>query len=194
MKFKIGLAVCGLLAMLSGCAALQQGQAFAKCKFAISKLHQMNLAGMDVDNLKSVNDMNLLQAGKVAATYASGKLPLTATANLNIQNPNASMAALNKLDWILEIDGTDVLEGTSNERVEIAPNSSAEMPLTVSMDLRKVFKGKKLDYIKEFSSDVLKNREGSERFAVKVKPYFNFLGAQIPYPGYIRLTKVLKKE
>ena len=94
----------------------------------------------------------------------------------------------------MEVDGADVLEGTSNERVEVAPNSSADMPLTVSMDLRKVFKDKKLDYIKDFSSDVLKNREQSQRFSVKVRPYFNFLGAQIAYPGFIRLEKMMKKE
>ncbi len=194
MKIKNGLVMLAILAVISGCAAVQQAKTFAQCQFAISKLHQMNMAGLDVDNLKSINDLNLLQAAKIATTYAGGSLPLSVTANLKIQNPNASSAALNKLDWILEVDGADVLEGTSNERVEVAPNSSAEMPLTVSMDLRKVFKDKKLDYIKDFSSDVLKNREQSERFSVKVRPYFNFLGAQFAYPGYIRLEKILKKE
>lgn len=183
-----------LLVVASGCVAVQQARTFAQCQFAISKLDKLNMAGINVDNIKSIKELGFMQTAKIATQYASGSLPLSVTANLKIKNPNASAAALNKLDWVLAVDGADILEGTSNKRLEVAPNSSAEMPLTLAMDLRKVFKGKKLDYIKKFSSDILKNRENSKRLSIKVRPYFNILGAQLAYPGYIRLENVLKKQ
>ena len=85
MNIKNGLVILTLLAVVSGYAAVQQAKTFAQCKFAISKLDQMNMAGINVDNLKSVNDLNLLQAAKLATTYASGSLPLSVTANLKIR-------------------------------------------------------------------------------------------------------------
>jgi len=173
---------------LSSCQAIQQGKMFAKCDFRLQSLQSLQVASINIQDINSITQLNMMDAAKLVGAFAQKELPLTLTANLEIKNPNLMTAALNRMDWIMLVDGKEVLTGTSNQRVEVAPEGTALMPLSVSMDLKKVFEGKGQDEIFGFGWDLSKEKEKSTRFKFKVKPYFSFAGAMIAYPGYIDIT------
>src|SRR4028118_1723511 len=89
-----------LAVLLTNCRQIRELSAFSKCEFRLASVQNTTLAGVNVQNVRSINDLNLLQAGKITTAYASGSLPLNLLLNIDVRNPNAATAALNSLEWI----------------------------------------------------------------------------------------------
>lgn len=178
------------LPLFTHCRQIRELTAFSKSEFRIASVENTNLAGINVQNVRSVSDLNLLQAGKITAAYASGSLPLNLTVNLDIRNPNASTAALNSLEWILQIEGKDIVEGLVNERVAIAPNGGiATLPIRISADLRKIMdKNSAEENINLGLGLTGAGNKPSPKMTLKVKPSLMIAGATVRYPGYINVN------
>lgn len=178
----------GILAMpiwfICSCTVLRQveeARTFAHCRFRLASVSDLRLAGIDIQNVASRAQLSALDAGRLALALSRKSLPLNFTLNLEAQNPNASTAAMNKMSWTLFIDQLEMLSGELNQRVEIAPNGAALVPLSISVDLFTVLSGQSADAIANFAFNLVGEGGKPLRMMLRIKPTLNILGTHFTY-------------
>lgn len=179
------------LTVVTGCATLQELANFAKCKFRYTNVTNTQVAGINVQQIKSFDDLTLMDAAKVTGALVQGKLPINFTMNLQVSNPNPTTAALSKMKWVAFIDDKELTNGVLDKKVNIASQGTANLPLTIQGDLLKVF-AKKDAASKAFGLTDLNGVP--KRIGLKVRPTINIGGLDWEYPGYITLSQTLKAE
>lgn len=189
MKRSFYLLLLSSVLFLSSCDILQQvGEManFARCEFRLNTVENLNLAGVNVQNKNSLNDLNFVDAAKLASAYLSGNLPLTMTLNVQVKNPNPAQASLNRLDWILLIDGVEMVNGVNQNLVNVAANGGVStLPLKIQVDLKKVLSGKSKDAVINFGLNLAGAGNRPSRMTLKAKPSLKVANQLIAYPGYI---------
>lgn len=159
-----------------------------KCEFRLQSVEDIALAGVNVSNQKSLADLSLGDAAKLAMAAGSPQFPLNLTMNIEVRNPNSTAAGLSKIDWILLIDDIEMCNGILNKTVTIpANNGIASIPLTVQSDLKKVLTGKNAETLINFGMNLSGNGTEPTRFTLKLKPTIMISGFPIVYPGYINV-------
>lgn len=182
-----------LLFLFNSCRTLREIKNFAKCEFRVKDISTLNLGSTNMLNISSLSDFNFAEAGKLLSQYKANALPLNITYNLEVQNSHDKLAAMEKLDWILEIDNKDYLNGTTVDRVEVQPNGGkATLPISVSIDIKKIFEKESLDAMINLISGVTGDNQEQSRIRLKVKPRFIVAGLTLGYPGYIKVGKTFK--
>lgn len=179
------------LTVLAGCATLQELANFAKCKFKYTNVTNTQVAGINVQQIKSFNDLSLMDAAKVTGALVQGTLPINFTMNLQVSNPNPTTAALSKMKWVAFIDDKVLTNGVLQEKLTVPSQGTANLPLTIQGDLLKVF-AKKDAASKAFGLTDLNGVP--KRIGLKIRPTINIGGLDWEYPGYITLSQTLKAE
>lgn len=158
------------------------------CDFRMQSLTNPALAGVDVKAIKNVNDLSLVQVGKLTAAYATGNVPLSFVLNLESKNPNTSPATMAKFDWILKIDDIQMATGTNNTQYTIPENNgTVAIPLTISVNLLEVLKGESKNTLLNFGLNLADAGGKPTRVNLQVKPTITLGSVPISYPGYITL-------
>ncbi len=190
MKIRNLIFVLVAIFLFSSCAQLNQLKTFATCEFRTTTVQEINLGGIDVQNIKSTADLNLLTLGNLLKVVASGKLPLSFVLNVEAKNPNTTLAAMNKIQWIAIIDSTELTRGIIDKRIEIQPNATAIVPINVSADLREIFKGETGKSLINLGLN-LAGSDGapSTRLTIKIKPSIMIGTYPLEYPGFIKVSK-----
>lgn len=179
-----------VLLVAASCQQLKQMANFTKCQFRMASVQNTSLAGVDVQQVRSLSDLNLLQAGRITAAYASGSMPLSLTVNVDAQNPNDAAAAMNSMEWILLIEGKEIVNGVLNERVAIAPGGgTAVIPVRINADLRKLLAKNSMNENINLGLGLAGNNgKPSPKMSLKIKPSIMIGSFSVPYPGYINLS------
>jgi hypothetical protein len=186
MRTKIAWVVVVLF--MASCAQVKQLTNLLNCDFRVSSVDNINMAGIDVQKIKTFTDLKFTDGAKLLAAVAQGTLPLNLTVNIEAKNPNTQMAALNKLDWILLIDDIEMANGSTTKRVEVPPNNGTGIfPIQMTSDLTKVLSGQSAKSIVNFGLNLAGYGSRPTRIAVKAKPTILVGGAAIMYPGYITI-------
>lgn len=177
--------------ILNSCDILDQVSQVAmlsKCQFRLSTLTNTKLAGVNVQNIDSFNDLSFVDVTKVSAAYATGNLPLSFTLNVEAKNPNTSAAGMSKLDWILLIDDLEVLTGITEQRITIPANGgTAILPLNLSFDLLKVIESRNVESLANFGMNLAGAGNRPTRVTLKAKPTIYVGSNPITYPNYITI-------
>jgi len=190
MKYYIWIILCAILASCGVKKQIDKMSTFSKCEFRLLSLVDAKLAGVDVQNVKSISDINMINMTQLSAAYAKGALPLDFTLNVEVKNPNPKPAGMTMLDWILLIDNKEMLNGVLKQRVDIAPNGgTAVLPVKMSMDLRKVIQSGQLQEVINIAFNLAgASNKPSQKVRLKVKPTINVGGIAIKYPGYFTVS------
>ncbi len=189
-KIMLMLAVVVTSIAFSACDILDQARQVAmlsKCEFRLSSVDQLKLAGVNIQQVKKLSDLSLLEAAKITTAAVSGSsLPLNFTLNVEVKNPNAGTAGLTKLDWILFIDDIQMVSGVNEQRVQIPGNGgTGTIPLTIGVNLKEVLKGKSGDAIANFGLNLAGAGNKPTRITLKAKPTIMVGSQYIAYPGYL---------
>lgn len=184
------LAVVFTATVFSACDILDQARQVAmlsKCEFRLSSVDQLRLAGVNIQQVKKLSDLNLMDAAKITTAAVSGSsLPLNFTLNVEVKNPNAGTAGLTKLDWILFIDDIQMVSGVNEQRVHIPGNGgTGTIPLSIGVNLKEVLKGKSGDAIANFGLNLAGAGNKPTRITLKAKPTIMVGSQYIAYPGYL---------
>lgn len=184
------LAVVITTIAFSACDILDQARQVAmlsKCEFRLSSVDQLKLAGVNIQQVKKLSDLSLLDAAKITTAAVSGSsLPLNFTLNVEVKNPNAGSAGLTKLDWILFIDDIQMVSGVNEQRLQVPGNGgTGTIPLTIGVNLKEVLKGKSGDAIANFGLNLAGAGNKPTRITLKAKPTIMVGSQYIAYPGYL---------
>lgn len=188
MKHKILLLVVVLF--IVSCSQIKEFTNLLTCDFRLASAENITLGGINVQKIKSFNDLTFVDGAKLLANVVSGSLPLNFTLNVEARNPNKDKAALSKLDWIAMIDDTEIATGTTAKRVEIAPNNGTGIfPIQINADLVKLLSGQSGKNIVNFGLNLVDAGSRPTRISLKAKPTIMVGGTSIQYPGYITIKK-----
>lgn len=185
------IASISLLLFFTSCDVMQQVTQMsnlAKCDFRLESVQQLSLAGINVQNVNSVSDLNMFDAAKIATAVGSQQFPLDFTLNIEAKNPNASAAGMTKIDWILLIDDMEMTRGILDKQVTIpANNGIAIIPMQMHVDLQEALKGKSADAVINFGMNLAGAGNKPTRFTLQMKPTITVGGFPIAYPGYLNV-------
>ncbi|MES0371792.1 MAG: hypothetical protein ABUK11_05885 [Mariprofundaceae bacterium] len=132
------------LLLLSSCATLQQGIDLTSVKFSLDRVSSVRVAGIDLMNIRSVNELNMFQMARAALALSREQLPLDMTVHLKTENPmiNQVAATLVRMDWTLMLDGRETISGTLNEKIMLPAGEVQDIPLSLRLNMYEYFEEK----------------------------------------------------
>lgn len=176
---------------LTGCDVTRQARQasnLAECDFRIRSVERVNLAGVDMQHVKSVSDLGITDVARVLAGFASPTMPLTLQLNVEGRNPNSDAAGLNRLEWILFIDDIQMTSGILQKAFVIPAKGTAIIPVDMALDLKEILTGKSAEAALNFCVNLAGLGGTPTRFKIKLKPTIVVAGRPVTYPGYITVN------
>ena len=181
----MGLASCDVLTQVAQMAN------FANCKFSFNSVDQIQMLGVNLSKGMSKSDLNAAQLLSLANALATKKLPVTFNVNVGVNNPNAIPASMTKMDYIVSLNGKEVISTTLNKSINVGANSNSVVSIPVTTDLFQLFSGESADAILNLAFKLAGASSDPVNVGLKVKPYININGQQLAYPDFISMNKVL---
>ncbi|MCK9218441.1 MAG: LEA type 2 family protein [Bacteroidales bacterium] len=181
-----------LILPFQGCEVANQAKKsinLLKCDFRIRSVENVNMAGVSLQNINTVKDLNLTDMAKILSGFASPVFPLTLQLNLEGRNPNSSPAGLNRIEWILFIDDIQMTTGILSQPFTIpANNGIAIIPMQIGIDLKTVLSGRSAKALLNFGMNLAGYGNVPTRFKIKLKPSIVVGNYTLTYPGYISVS------
>ncbi len=175
--------------IIPGCDILKQVVTFTKCEFKMNSLTEARLAGIDVQSKKSYKDLNLMDVASVTKALLDGNLPLTFNLNIEAKNPNTTDASMHKLEWKAFIDDVEMATGVMDKKTSIPPGGTKQIPLKVTIDLKKALSGKSKDALLNFGFNLAGAGNYPTRVKLDIKPTVYVGSMTLVYPGYFTVKK-----
>jgi hypothetical protein len=99
-----------------------------------------------------------------------------------------------KFDWKITVENEVVVSGQMLNEVSIAPGSSTDFNFNTSFDVYNTASKYGVDELKKIVNNVFDENGNPNSIKLFIKPYLTIGKINIPYPGFIELTKFYKKE
>jgi hypothetical protein len=181
----MGLASCDVLNQVAQMANL------VNCTFDFNSVNQIQMLGINLSKGMSKTDLNATQLLSLADAIMRKQLPVSFNVNVDVKNPNSIAAAMTKMDYILTLNGKQVVSTTMNNGINVPGNSSSVVSIPITTDLFQLFSGESADAIVNLAFKLAGASSNPVNVGLKVKPYISINGQQLAYPDFISMNKVL---
>lgn len=193
-KIKRALIIVFVMMGLTSCEVLNQLAQmanFANCTFNFNSVNKIQMLGIDLSRGMSKTDLNATQLLNLANSLMRKELPVTFNVNVDVTNPNTIAAAMSKMDYILSLNGKQVISTTMNNAINVPANGSSVVTIPISTDLFQLFSGESAEAILNLAFKLAGASSDPVNVGLQVKPYININGQQLAYPDFITMNKVL---
>lgn len=180
-----GLAASAVLfTTLAGCQTLQQLTALQNVTFDFGGVHQVQLAGVRLDNVRSASDVGAINTARILGAYATGELPLELTVNVLAENPadNSVTARMAQLDWTLLLEGRETVSGSVGQPVSLPPGEPQTVPVTAALDVLAFFEGSGQDVLELVLALAGQEDGRSKEVALRIQPTIETPLGPMRYP------------
>lgn len=188
--------LCCCIIAFSGCSILQFSN-LLNCKFAMSGVRNVTWAGINFSNINSLQDLSITNMTKALDAIKRMDFTVTCDVNVKTENPTNRMARLIGYDYELFLNGQPnaIAKGSSRDKEYIIPaNSTAEIPIPVTMDLVSVVKNREVGSIIQCIRDIQGKGNGtSSDVTVKFTPYLSMGRAPVRLSP-LTLTKTFQSS
>ncbi len=177
--------------LTTSCTTMTQMASLLTCNYNIQGIANPRLAGVGVSSTGDLTKLDMMTAARVATSLLSGSLPLSATVNVGVTNPNGTAAQVAGLDWALFLENTSMVSGSTQQQVYVAPNGGRSVvPLTVEVDLAQLFRKESKEDMLKFANGLMHIGESSSKVSLKIRPSVSF-GGQVFKTGFITVSKAI---
>lgn len=130
-----------LIWSVTGCTALREVANLRKVQFAIDRVSNPRLAGVDVSGIESYSDLRTTDVLRLGSSLSEGKLPMAFTLHLEATNPasNSVDARLTEMDWTLLLEDQETVTGRFEREIVFSPGEPTDVPIQVDLDLLRFF-------------------------------------------------------
>ena len=194
-KFKKTLIILFVTMGLASCDVLNQMAQmanFANCTFDFNSLNQIQMLGIDLSKGMTRDNLTITQGLSLVNAISNRTLPVTFNVNLDVNNPNSIAASMAKMDYILSLNGKEVVNTTLNKSINVPANSTNIVTIPISTDLFQLFSGESADAIVNLAFKLAGASSNPVNVGIKVKPYITIGSQQLAYPDYITINKTLQ--
>lgn len=181
----MGLASCDILTQVAQMAN------FANCKFNFDSVNNIQMLGVNLSKGMSKSDLNAAQLLSLTNAIVNRKLPVTFDVNVGVNNPNTIPASMTKMDYVVSLNGKEVISTTLNKSVSVGAKSNSVVSIPITTDLFQLFSGESADAIINLAFKLAGASSDPVNVGLKVKPYVSINGQQLAYPDFISMNKVL---
>ncbi len=182
----LGLVSCDVLNQVAQMAN------FANCTFNFNSVNQIQMLGIDLSKGMTKDNLNITQAISLAEALRNRRLPVNFSLNLDVNNPNPIAASMSKMDYIVSLNGKEVVSTTMSQNINVPANASNTISIPISTDLFQLFSGESADAIVNLAFKLAGASSNPVNVGIKVKPYINVGGRELAYPDYISMNKTLQ--
>jgi len=119
------------------CQTIREITNLRNVRFAIDRVASAQLAGVDVQKLRSYQDLSPGDVINLGRALARKDIPLDFMLHLTAENPpdNSVQANLAKLDWTLLLDDTETISGVFDDNLVLPPGQPTDVPIPISLNL-----------------------------------------------------------
>ena len=181
----LGLVSCDVLNQVAQMAN------FANCKFNFNSVDQIQMLGINLHKGMSKTDLNITQLASLTNALMKRQLPVTFNVNVGVDNPNSIAASMAKMDYIISLNGKEVISTTLNKSISVPANGNSVVSIPITTDLFQLFSGESADAILNLAFKLAGATSDPVNVGLKVKPYISLNGQQLAYPDYLTMNKVL---
>ena len=173
-KTIIILAVTATLLFAGGCG-LAQLINLINCKFSLANVSDITWAGINLSNIKSVNDLQWSDLQKAIQAVKNKDFRIGCNVNVNAKNETEKPAKLCAFDYDLLLEGSSIAQGSSTDRTTIInPKTTSRIAVPLSMDLVSIFKNGDTKNVINLARNLTDYGNGKEsNVKVKFTPYIN---------------------
>ena len=186
----LGLSACETLTQVANQAA--QMYNLVNCTFDFNNVNNIKMLGINLNKGMTKNDLNVSQLLSLTNALINKSLPVSFNVNLDVNNPNSIAAAMTKMDYVLTLNGKQVVSTTLNQGVNVPANSKGSVSIPITTDLFQLFSGESADAIVNLAFKLAGANSDPVNVGLKVKPYIKINNQQLAYPDFISLNKTLK--
>ncbi len=186
----LGLSSCETLTQVANQAA--QMYNFVNCTFDFNNVNNIQMLGINLNRGMSKNDLNVSQLLSLTNALINKSLPVSFNVNLDVNNPNSIAASMAKMDYVLSLNGKQVVSTTLNQGVNVPANSKGSVSIPITTDLFQLFSGESADAIVNLAFKLAGANSEPVNVGLTVKPYIKINNQQLAYPDFISLNKTLK--
>ena len=190
MKHRFLAVICLLSVILSGCgtagSSLTSAYNVTKCEYKYNSISNLSLSGMNLS--KGISPLQLPKVLALFSGATSSSMPLDFTLNLDVKNPNSSVAALNGLDYIINIDDVQFTTGRVNQAMSIAAGETQSLPLNIGVDLATLMSGQSKSAVQNIVKNFIGAGSEKSNVTVQIKPTFMVGSMPITSPIYIPVS------
>lgn len=174
--------------LLVGCTALREAANLRNVRFQIERVSETRLAGIDVSDLESFEDLSSRDMLRLGASLTDGSLPLSFVLHLRATNPseNDANARLTKMEWTLLLDETETVSGTYDGEVLLRPGAPTDVPVQIDLDLVRFFDENLREFIDLVSA--LSGEGPPQRVKLNIRPTITTRLGPIKYPSEITVV------
>ncbi len=182
----MGLASCDVLNQVAQMAN------FANCSFDFNSVNQIQMLGVNLSKGMTRDNLSITQGLALVNAISNRTLPVTFNVNLDVSNPNSIAASMAKMDYVVSLNGKEVITSTLNNSLNVPANASNTITIPISTDLFQLFSGESADAIVNLAFKLAGASSDPVNVGVKLKPYISIGNQQLAYPDYISLNKTLQ--
>ena len=171
---------------------VQQAKALGKCRFELASADSVYLSGINMNQFKDADNINIGSLPRLAMGILSHNVPLDARLVLKISNPTGETAAINQFEYKILLKDNEVFTGYVNHRVEVlAGGGQTRVPINISTNAYHLITD---DQTREAFVDLIQNLSGARNsrksvITIKIRPTVDLGGKALNYPGYITFEK-----
>lgn len=195
MKKRLFFVIMTLPLLFSQCSVnkqISQAKALGDCQYTIASADSIYLAGIDVRQLRKIEDINPARYPRLATGLLTRNVPLNARLNIDITNPTNKLAGINQLEYRILLAGQELFNGLLNQRIEVQPGGGkTRVPVRLNTNAYQLMTD---DKTREAFTQLVQNLSGGSgtqpsKLTIKIKPTLDLLGKQVNYPGYITIDQ-----
>ncbi|MBR6879325.1 MAG: LEA type 2 family protein [Bacteroidales bacterium] len=193
-KLKKTLIILFVTMGLTSCEVLNQVAQtvnFASCKFNFNSVDNIQMLGFNLSKGMSKTDLNITQLATLTNAIINKRLPVTFNVNVGVDNPNSIAASMAKMDYIITLNGKEVVNTSMNQSINVPAKGSNVVSIPITTDLFQLFSGETGEAVMNLAFKLAGASSDPVQVGLKVKPYITINGQQLAYPNYITMNKVL---
>ena len=188
-RFSSYFAVGGiLLSTAVGCATLQQMAALRNVDFALDRVSDLRLSGIDVGRIRSFDDLSIMDAGRLVLALSRNELPMDFRLHLRAENPaeNSTEARMVQMAWTLLLQDRETLSGVLENEILLPPGEPTDVPLTISLNLLEFFEGSAQDLL-DLALSIAGQGGAPKEIALRATPTIQTALGPMRYPQPITI-------
>ena len=199
-RFIVYICILGLGSFLfQSCTLLQElGEAMVNLKrlqFKLGAVGQFSIAGINLNRIASLSDLNAFDGLKLLSGFQNRKLPAEMILDIQIINPNdgsgdlpKTVSTLTSLESRLLIDGNLTVTGNIDQPIEIPGTGQVStIPLRMSIDLFEFFGNRGYKSLIELALSIGGLNRNASRLSLDAQPRVSTPYGDILYPGRIMI-------
>jgi hypothetical protein len=185
-----------LLLVNSGCSVYETMVNISRLKFKLGNVDNFQVAGVNISNKTRIEEINPIDLLRLSSTFASGKLPVSFTLNVEAKNPNDGTGGYPKTDatlksfpWRLEIDGIETIAGNIGSPVTVPGTGELTyVPLTLNLDLLEFFNSQGYESLINMVFAIGGSEGTSARLTLMATPTVSTPLGDMKYPGELKIV------